>query len=150
MAYENENFTLSQDWKLPIPGFMVLSPKRHIEKLSELTNEERNEMFEIVNKTVIIMRNYDICDRFDYVFEEKEKRHLHIWIMPRYEWIKTIDGDIINNIGKVFDYAKSNYRSKEIYEKINYITNIINNEFNKKNLTKALRPEYDHSPSCNK
>ena len=36
MAYENSNYTLSQDWKLPIPGFLVVSPKRHIEKFGEL------------------------------------------------------------------------------------------------------------------
>ena len=30
MAYEDELFTLSQDWELPIEGFMVISPKRCI------------------------------------------------------------------------------------------------------------------------
>ena len=32
MAYENDRFTLSQDWELPIQGFFIVSPKRHIEK----------------------------------------------------------------------------------------------------------------------
>ena len=32
MAHENDNFTLSQDWELPIEGFFVVSPKRHTEK----------------------------------------------------------------------------------------------------------------------
>lgn len=27
MAYENENFTLSQDWELPIPGFLYFLQK---------------------------------------------------------------------------------------------------------------------------
>ena len=57
-------FTLSQDWELPIKGFFIVSPKRHIEKLSELTAEERNEMFYIVDKTVKILRDNNICDRF--------------------------------------------------------------------------------------
>lgn len=60
MAYENERFTLSQDWELPIQGFFIVSPKRHIEKLSELTAEERNEMFYIVDKTVKILRDNKI------------------------------------------------------------------------------------------
>ena len=50
MSYENERFTLSQDWELPIQGFFIVSPKRHIEKLSELSNDERNEMFYIFVK----------------------------------------------------------------------------------------------------
>lgn len=27
IAYENDTFALSQDWELPIPGFMILSLK---------------------------------------------------------------------------------------------------------------------------
>ena len=63
MAYENDRFTLSQDWELPIQGFFIVSPKRHIEKLCELTKDERNEMFEIVDKTVKILRDNKICER---------------------------------------------------------------------------------------
>ena len=87
MAYENDNFTLSQDWELPIEGFLIVSPKRHIEKLSELTDDERNEMFDIVNKTIKILRENSVCDRFEIIFEEKENRHLHVWIMPRHKWM---------------------------------------------------------------
>ena len=37
MAYENERFNMSQDWELPIPGFMVLSPIKCVDKFSLLT-----------------------------------------------------------------------------------------------------------------
>lgn len=33
-------YTLSQDWEIPIKGFFIASPKRHIEKLCELTDDE--------------------------------------------------------------------------------------------------------------
>ena len=129
MAFENDKFTVSQDWELPIKGFFIVSPKRHIEKLSELTNEERNEMFDLVNKTVNILRKNNICDRFDYIFEEKENRHLHIWILPRYDWMNEICEDIIDNIGLITKYAKENFRSNEVYEEINRINKIVRNEF---------------------
>ena len=87
MAYENERFTLSQDWELPIEGFMVVSPKRCVEKFDDLTEEERKEIFEITHKTINILRKNNICDRFNIVFEEKENRHFHIWIMPRHKWM---------------------------------------------------------------
>jgi len=131
MAYENERFTLSQDWELPIKGFFVVSPKRHIEKLCEMTDDERNEMFSLVDKTVKILRANNICDRFDYVFEEKENRHLHVWIMPRQEWMNEIAEDIIDDIGKIFTYAKENFRNEENYEEIKRITDFIRREFNK-------------------
>lgn len=131
MAYENERFTLSQDWELPIQGFFIVSPKRHIEKLSELTTDERNEMFSIVDKTVRILRDNNICDRFEYIFEEKENRHLHVWILPRYNWMGEIVDHIIYNIGIIFDYAKKNFRNDENYEKIKRITEIVKSNFNK-------------------
>ena len=131
MAYENERFTLSQDWELPIQGFLVVSPKRHIEKLCELTEEERNEMFFIVDKAVKILRKNGICDRFDYIFEEKENRHLHVWIMPRYSWMEEIVDDIIDSIGVISEYAKTNFRNLENYAAIKNITEIVKNEFYK-------------------
>lgn len=131
MAYENERFTLAQDWEVPIKGFFIASPKRHIEKLSELTDDERNEMFDIVNKTVKILRENNICDRFDYIFEEKENRHLHVWILPRYEWMNEVTDEIIDNIGIIFEYAKTNFRTIENYDEIKRISDIVNKNFKK-------------------
>ena len=129
MAYENERFTLSQDWEVPIKGFLIVSPKRHIEKLCELTNEERNELFYIVNETVKILRKNSICDRFDYIFEEKENKHLHVWILPRYDWMNEITNGIIDEIGLIFKYAKANFRNIKNYEEIKRITDIVKTEF---------------------
>ena len=129
MAFENDNFTLSQDWELPIEGFLIVSPKRHIEKLSELTDNERNEMFDIVNKAIKILRENNVCDRFEIIFEEKENRHLHVWIMPRHKWMTELVDDIIDNIGTILEYAKNNFRNKDVYERINNITKIVKESY---------------------
>jgi len=134
MAYENDKFTLSQDWELPIQGFLVVSPKKCIEKFEELSLEEKIEVFDIVDKTIKILRKNNICDRFDVIFEEKENRHFHVWIMPRHAWMNDLVGDIIDNIGQVFEYAKKNMRTKENYEKIKEITNLVKEEFEKDNI----------------
>lgn len=125
MAYENEKFTLSQDWELPIEGFMIVSPKRCVEKFADLTREEQIEMFDITDKTIKILRENNICDRFEVIFEEKENRHLHVWIMPRHKWMAELVGDIIDNIGTILEYAKSNFRNEETYQRIKEITNIV-------------------------
>jgi diadenosine tetraphosphate (Ap4A) HIT family hydrolase len=129
LAYENDNFVLSQDWELPIDGFLIVSPKRHIEQLSELTDNERNEMFGIVNKTIKILRENNVCDRFEIIIEEKENRHLHVWIMPRHEWMIELVDSIIDNIGVILEYAKTNFRNKDVYEKINNTIKIVKENF---------------------
>lgn len=129
MAYENDRFTLSQDWELPIVGFMVVSPKRCIERFSELTDDEKVEVFKIVDQTILILRNNNVCDRFNVLFEEKENRHFHIWIMPRQKWMLELVDDITENIGTIFDYVKSNFRTHENYKKIQEVTDIVKREF---------------------
>ena len=130
IAFENDKFILSQDWELPIQGFFVVSPKRCVEKFCELTDSEQIEIFSIVNKTINILRNNLICDRFNVVFEEKENRHFHIWIMPRHQWMKDVVGEISNNFGKIFNYALENMKTKENLNKISQITEIVRKEFN--------------------
>lgn len=99
IAYENERFILSQDWEVPILGFFIVSPKKHIEKLEELTKNERDEMFDIVDKTIKTLRENNICDR------------------------------IIKNIGTILDYAKKNFRTRDVYEQISQITKIVKKNF---------------------
>lgn len=129
MSYENDKFTLSQDWELPIQGFFVVSPKKCIEKFEQLDDDEKIEIFKIVDKTIKILRDNNVCDRFDVIFEEKENRHFHIWIMPRYKWMSDLVGDIIDNIGIVFEYAKNNMRTDENYAKIKEIANLVKKNF---------------------
>lgn len=129
MIYENEGFTISQDWELPIPGFIIVSPKRCVEKLNDITKRERDEMFDLVDFVIVSLRKHKVCDRFEIIFEEKENRHLHVWIMPRQDWMTNLVGDIVDNIGKICEYAKENLKSENTYNEINRVTEILKKEF---------------------
>lgn len=132
IAYESNNFILSQDWELPIEGFFVISPKRHIEKLSELTISEKSELFEIIDKTIEILTSNNICDYFNIIMPSKSGRHFHVWIMPRYPWMRDLGENIMINLKMIFDYAKNNFRTEEVYNKINNITDIVRKGFESK------------------
>ena len=54
---------------------------------------------------------------------------VHIWIMPRYKWMSQLVEDIIDNVGKVLEYAKESMRTNENFEEIKRITNIVKNAF---------------------
>lgn len=123
IIYENENFILSQDRELPIVGFFIISPKKHIENLNELSTEERNEMFWIINKTIKILKENNVCNEFNVIFEEKQKKHFHVWIMPRHERMQKICNNITQNIGLIFDYAKKNFRNENTLNKIDETVN---------------------------
>ena len=129
IAYENDLLVLSQDWELPIEGFMVVSPKRCVEKYEQLTAKEKMQMMEVVDKTIKILRRNNVCDRFNVLFEEKENRHFHIWIMPRHKWMSDLVGDIVDHIGDILEYAKENFRTEKTINQIKNISNIIKQNF---------------------
>ena len=49
--------------------------------------------------------------------------------MPRYIWITKLVDDIIDNIGTVLEYAKSNFRSNEVYERIQKVNEFVKLKF---------------------
>ncbi|MBE7074871.1 MAG: HIT domain-containing protein [Clostridiales bacterium] len=119
MVYEDDMITLSQDWELPINGFMVICPKRHVEYFSELTQNEINYIFEYVHKTEVYLKEMNICQVFDIVIREKKGVHLHVWISPRHKWIEEEFNGGTGYIKEYFDYAKKNLKNKENLELIN-------------------------------
>lgn len=129
-AYDGENFYLSQDWELPIQGFFVIAPKRHVEHFSELTDSERTQMFDIANKTINILKSHGVCDGYNLIFEEKAGRHFHVWLMPRLEWMKQFGG-ITRNIGKIMEHATTNMRDEENIKRIDEINNFVKYELEK-------------------
>jgi diadenosine tetraphosphate (Ap4A) HIT family hydrolase len=73
-----------------VPGHLLVIPKRHVEKLSELTEEEKNELCNTVIEfqEKILLRVSSGCDvRQNYRPFLKEGRlkvdHLHIHLIPR-------------------------------------------------------------------
>mgnify|MGYP003485490800 CR=1 FL=1 len=104
MAYENENFTISQDWELPISGLMVLSPKKHIHEFLELTDSERNELFYLVNKTIDCLKNNNIAETFLVLFEERKNIHFHVCIIPRHKWMFEVTSNISDEFYKIIKY----------------------------------------------
>ena len=126
LVYEDESFIISQDWELPIPGFLVIAPKRHIENFSELKDNERNKIFELINSTINVLKENKVCNFFNVIFEEKPNYHFHIWIMPRMEWMKQFG--TTKNIGLIFDYAIKNMKTEKIFKEIKNINEIVKNK----------------------
>lgn len=127
MIYQNEDFTISQDWELPIAGFIVVCPvKKHVEKLSELSDDTVSKMYKLIKCIEKVLIENNIAERFSIIFEEKKGVHLHVWIMPLYNWMMEItNNDPVKHISGVFKYAKNNFRNEETYKEIQRIVNIL-------------------------
>lgn len=75
-----------------VPGQVLVIPKRHIERFSELNKVERDEIFEVIADTENRLVNYynagcEVTQRYKPYLEEDEFAvdHLHFHVLPRRE-----------------------------------------------------------------
>ena len=55
ILYRSKSFVVSQDFELPINGFIIISPIRHVCFLNELENDELSEFMLLTNKVIKIL-----------------------------------------------------------------------------------------------
>ena len=111
------SFTMLSNPKL-MDGHLLVIPKRHIEKPSELTAEERKDIFdEVINLQEKILEKIspgcDICEHYrPFIPDNKFKvSHLHFHLRPRF-----LDDEL--------------YKKVQIYEK-DIFQDLRQNEWNK-------------------
>ena len=131
IVFRNEYFTVAQDFELPINGFIIISSIRHVEKFTELTDEERESLFKLMNKTLGILENNKIAERYNIILEEKENCHFHVWLMPRHKWMDEKFGKITKNIKPIMDYSINNMRTQENFEQIAKTCELLKQELSK-------------------
>ena len=113
MIYEDSFVTLAGDVEVPIEGFVILAPKRHVTSISELSSLERFHLIETLSITVEALKELGICENVQ-IFQE-EKHHFHIWILPVHSWMKNWNCGVPNK-EKLFKVAKYRAHKKGVYD----------------------------------
>lgn len=112
LIMETENFVLHQDPEVPLKGFLIVASKKHIRSISELTEEESKELFNLVYKGRMAQKTIEDI-REVTIIQEERSGHFHLWLLPRYEWM---DGKFNNSLSAVREfsaYAKANLKTEE-------------------------------------
>ena len=119
ILYESDYFIVCQDPKNPIPGFLTIQTKRHIQSLIELTENETIDFSKILflsRKALNTVNGLKYCK----IIQEENSRHFHTWILPFYDWMDDIADGSINSIIPLMNYAKKNWNT---HEKIDNVLN---------------------------
>jgi ATP adenylyltransferase len=72
------------------PGHLMVAPYRHVGQLEDLSEEERNELFAVVNKGVMLLKEVSNPDGFNIginlgkVAGAGLEDHIHVHIVPRW------------------------------------------------------------------
>lgn len=113
MIYEDDFVTLAGDVEVPIVGFIILAPKKHVVSITELTIEERYHLLNVLNESIEALKKLGICKRVNII--QEEKHHLHIWILPVHSWMQEKKLGT-KNIGELFKYAKNIAINDGVYD----------------------------------
>ena len=71
-----------------LPGHSLIIPKRHVESLLELSDDEAAEMVKLSRRAVALLMRFYGSDGFDWTIQESEAAgqsvpHLHLHLIPR-------------------------------------------------------------------
>lgn len=131
IIFENDDFVITQDFELPINGFIIISTKKHFEKLNELSTNMQINLINLISKTLKILEDNKIAEQYNIILEEKTGYHFHIWLMPRHKWMIEKFGKVLKNIKEIQEYSIKNLKTQENFDNIKHTCNILKENLNK-------------------
>ena len=103
---ESEHFQVANDFEIPIPGFLIVNSKRHIQGSGDFSLAEAEDFGTFLSKVRKAMREVLDIKAVTLIQEEKtENSHFHMWLFPWYEWMKEI-GVGLTSIPSIMEHAK--------------------------------------------
>lgn len=119
------HFHAHQDIEVPLPGFVILSTKRHIKSVSEFTSDELVEFGQAVGLIREVQEAAGIKNC--YLFQNEDSSdHFHLWFFPVYEWMQKY-GKGYSLLAEAFRDVKEGkveYELHEVTEKIERIKSL--------------------------
>ncbi|WP_159888699.1 HIT family protein [Paenibacillus puerhi] len=112
VIFESKHFHVHQDVAYPIRGLVILASKRHFYGMDELTDEEQAEYISLIHKIRKEQRKRLGIDQVYYFYNEDTTHHFHLWMVPRYEWMKEF-GNSVESLRPVLLHARKNMNNEE-------------------------------------
>lgn len=112
-----KHFVVNQDWEVPIPGFFIIAPLRKMRSISEFTDEEAVEFINLIRRVRKGMKDV-LKIKVVYLFQNEDtKYNFHLWLFPRYDWMKKF-GEEIRSIIPSMNYAKKKMVTDSVLKEI--------------------------------
>ena len=110
---QTKYFVAEQDYEIPIPGFVILASKKHIYSIDEFSEAEQWDFIKFLCRLRHGMRKA-LNVKYVYLIQEEDttNSHFHVWMLPRYPWMKKQFGRKIESIRPIMEYARKNMKTK--------------------------------------
>lgn len=123
IIYETDMFVVHQDPEVPICGFLIIATKEHVNSITQMNDEQRNEFISLVNKSISTLKKLGITKEVTIVQEERS-RHFHTWVFPWQDWMDDQFTKSLSSLREINKYAKNNIDSDKIQKIKDTVTKI--------------------------
>ncbi|HEY8400151.1 MAG TPA: HIT domain-containing protein, partial [Cytophagaceae bacterium] len=113
----SKNFLAIYNIAPVLPGHSLVIPKRHVESVFDLTEEETGELMQLARKVAMLLGEELDTDAFDWAVQEKEEAgqsipHVHMHVVPRKIGDLPKPGDWYQELEKSEVHIESTHRKK--------------------------------------
>jgi diadenosine tetraphosphate (Ap4A) HIT family hydrolase len=112
VIYEDEYFHAHQDVAYPIPGLVILASKRHFYCMDELNHDESQRYMDLIRRIREAQRKELSIEHVYYFYNEDTTHHFHLWMVPRYEWMKEF-GNSVESLRPALLHARNSMNDDE-------------------------------------
>lgn len=105
IIYKDDYVILHHCIDINIPGYLILSPLRHVEVYSDLNQIEILHMGTIMKFAVATLNKINDVEKVYVANFGEETTHFHMHIFPRYKWMLHYSAEYIRTDNKI-DGAK--------------------------------------------
>lgn len=108
-----EHFDAHQDFEIPIPGFIIISSRRHLQSIDEFTEEEKLDFIDTLIAVRAGMRKVLGINTVYLIQEEGTSHHFHVWVFPRYDWMTEQFGKKTPSLRPIMEHARKSLKTEE-------------------------------------
>ncbi|MFX3633415.1 MAG: HIT family protein [Candidatus Pristimantibacillus sp.] len=112
VIYEDEYFHAHQDVAYPIPGLVILASKRHFYGMDELSENESSRYMILIRRIREVQRRELGIEHVYYFYNEDTTHHFHLWMVPRYSWMKQF-GNSVESLRPSLLHARNSMNDEE-------------------------------------
>jgi len=116
--FTTDFFGAHQDYEIPIPGFIIVSTRRHIQSIDEFNEGEKADFTTTLINVRKALRQVLKIDKVYFHQEEDTSHHFHVWVFPRYDWMAEKFGTKIESVRPIMEYARANLKNPENLQKV--------------------------------
>lgn len=122
LIYKDNEIIIHHCIDVNIPGYLILSPVRHVAAYQDLTQIEIIAMAMSLKKITAILQQIPDIEKVYLLNLAEETLHFHFHIFPRYRWMLDLLKEELFTDGKLDGAKLFSYYRRE--NKVNYTQNL--------------------------